>query len=68
MKNLKRLVDLGRDCRQWREEHGHTQKEIAVSSGYSQQLVSMYERGIANNALILAEYIKRGFTINGEKI
>ena len=68
MKNLKRLVDLGRDCRIWREEHGHTQKEIAVSAGYTQQLVSMYERGMANNALILAAYVERGFPINGEKI
>ena len=66
MKHLKRLYDLARDCRKWREEHGYTQREIAETSGYSAQYISMYERGMANNALILAEYLERGYKVNGK--
>lgn len=66
MKQLAKLIEIGRQCREWRLYAGLTQREMAKYSGYSHQMISAFEKGTMNNAVLLQSYYDRGFRY-GEK-
>lgn len=54
------LNRLGLKCKYLRENLGITQKEVAKELGCSPELISAFEHGRTNNAIILMWYVKRG--------
>lgn len=55
-----RLKLIGAECRKNRIEEKITQSEIARSIACSPQLISLFEQGKTDSAVILCEYINRG--------
>lgn len=59
------LKDIGLACKIFRiKEMCMTQTEVASETGYSRSLISLYEMGRTNNALLLTYYINAGMNLN----
>lgn len=62
MKNVNKTI--GALCREHRTNYLHmTQKEVGDCIGYSKENISIFERGLNDNATILCWYIANGVFI-----
>lgn len=55
------LVDLGNQCRKYRNDLKLTQSDVAKDTGYSVDNISKFENGKTNNLKIFMWYLRRGF-------
>lgn len=55
------MLELAYRCKQYREFLGVTQEQVAKEVGMSRQVISDFERGENNSALVLTWYILQGF-------
>ena len=55
------LNHIAQMCKEWRIIHEYPQKQICVDTGYSPSVVSRFENGEVNNAIIFAWYVEHGF-------
>lgn len=58
-----KLECIGEICKKHREKLRITQKQIAKETGYTQAMISLFEKGKLNNAYILSWYIEMGVII-----
>lgn len=56
-------MEYYKKCREFRIEHGYTQKQIADDLNYTPMNISAFERGRTNNAKILLWYIEHGLNV-----
>lgn len=62
MKNINKTI--GALCREHRTNYLHmTQKEVGECVGYSKENISIFERGLNDNATILCWYMANGVLI-----
>ena len=57
-KERDKLKTIAKECRNKRLEYGYTQKEMADAIKVSPQLISAFECGRANSALLYRSYIE----------
>ena len=57
------LVDLGKQCKDFRLEIGLLQSDVAAETGYSVENVSKFENGKNNNLKIFLWYVSKGITL-----
>lgn len=57
------LVDLGKQCKDFRLEIGLLQSDVASDTGYSVENVSKFENGKNNNLKIFLWYVSKGITL-----
>lgn len=62
------LKEIGKRCKEHREQLGKCQFDVAFETGYSKENVSAFECGRNNNAIIFKWYIEHGLQIKGETI
>ena len=55
------LVDLGNQCRKYRNDLKCTQSDVARDTGYSVDNISKFENGKTNNLKIFMWYLRKGF-------
>lgn len=56
-------LDVYEACAKWRVEHGYTQLDVALDTGYTQPNISLFETGQNNNLSIFLWYVERGFDV-----
>lgn len=56
-----KLKEIGNRCKQFRENLGISQLQVANSLGLSQGMISLFESGYLNNAIILNWYVSYGY-------
>lgn len=63
--NNKKLIlkEIGKTCKQHRENIGVTQAEVANELGVSFQYVSLFEQGKADSMFFLIWYMKNGLIL-----
>ena len=59
------LLEVGKRCKRLRKCLKLNQSDVAEQLGYSPQMVSQFENGQANNAVILLWYIDNGLSLSG---
>ena len=60
MGNIIKLINIGSICRDFRIHLGYQQYHVASAIGCSKELVSAFECGRDNNAVIFSWYIENG--------
>lgn len=56
-----RLEEIGKKCKEIRIQKGYTQKEVAEKVMVNPSLISAFESGRTNSALILNWYVENGY-------
>lgn len=54
-------LDFTKNCRIFRQLKGYLQMQIAEETGYSQRIISRFENGELNNAIVYNWYITHGY-------
>lgn len=62
------LRHIGQRCKEYRQEQGFLQSDVAKDTGYSKENVSAFETGRNDNSRILLWYFEHGMNITHLKM